>query len=154
MRTRPAKHLTYANVMATAAVFIALGGGAYAAAVAKNSVTSKAVKNDSLKGIDIKESTLDTSGLQGPPGERGASGATHVIVRSTYLPTGSGSIDCNPGEVATGGGVGVDSPSDTYVARSEPMPVDAVPTGWKANMNQRIGGSAGSGSVYVVCASP
>ena len=35
------ERLTYANVMATIAVFIALGGGAYAITLKKNSVKSK-----------------------------------------------------------------------------------------------------------------
>jgi hypothetical protein len=75
-------HLTYANVMATIAVFGVLGGGAYAASVAKNSVTSKSVKNGSIKGVDvlddgltgddIVESTLQ--GIQGPKGDAGAPG--------------------------------------------------------------------------------
>jgi hypothetical protein len=74
---------SYANVMATLAVFIALGGGAYAVTKApKNSVTSKSIKkgavrsvdvrNDGLKGIDIDESTL--SGIQGPKGDIGQQG--------------------------------------------------------------------------------
>ncbi len=51
--------LTYANVMATIAVFLVLGGGAYAASVAKkNTVTTKSVKNGSLKGIDVAKDTL------------------------------------------------------------------------------------------------
>jgi hypothetical protein len=50
--------LSYANVMATMAVFIALGGGAYAAAVKTNSVTSKSVKNNTLKGKDVKDNKL------------------------------------------------------------------------------------------------
>lgn len=61
LRTR----LTYANVMATIAVFIALGGGAYAASklpknsvggkqIKKNAVTSKKVKNHTLKFEDTK----------------------------------------------------------------------------------------------------
>ena len=74
------------------AIFIALSGSAVAATVAKNSVTSKSIKNsgvklkdlgpnsvdgskvvdDSLTGADILESTLN--GIQGPPGERGPQG--------------------------------------------------------------------------------
>jgi hypothetical protein len=71
--------LTYANVMATVAVFIALGGGAYAITTApKDSVVSRSIKdgrvktadvadnavngtkvaNDSLSGADINESSL------------------------------------------------------------------------------------------------
>lgn len=50
---------TYANVMATIAVFIALGGGAYAVATApKNSVTSKSVKDGTLSTNDVKDASL------------------------------------------------------------------------------------------------
>jgi hypothetical protein len=46
--------LTYANVVATLALFVALGGSSYAAI----SVTGKDVKNSSLTGSDIKNSSL------------------------------------------------------------------------------------------------
>lgn len=59
---------TYANVMATVAVFLALGGGAYAITLKKNSVKAKQIakgavgtseaKNDALTGTDINEATL------------------------------------------------------------------------------------------------
>ena len=42
--------LTYANVMATIAVFLALGGGAYAALnLPKNSVSSKTIRNGQVR---------------------------------------------------------------------------------------------------------
>jgi hypothetical protein len=47
-------HLSYANVMATAAVFVALGGSSYAAI----SITGKNVKNSSLTGMDLKDSSI------------------------------------------------------------------------------------------------
>jgi hypothetical protein len=52
--------LSYANVMATIALFIALGGSAFAASkvVKKNSVTSKSVKDGSLKGKDLAKGTI------------------------------------------------------------------------------------------------
>lgn len=50
-------HLTYANVMATIAVFIALGGTSYAAI----RVTGKNVKNSSLTYKDLKKNTLGGS---------------------------------------------------------------------------------------------
>jgi hypothetical protein len=74
--------------MSIAAVFIALGGGAYAVTVAKNTVKSKSIKNGAIKGIDvgadtltgdnINESslTLPGSGVQGPVGPKGETGAT------------------------------------------------------------------------------
>ncbi len=78
------RHLSYANVMATTAVFIALGGGAYAAtALPKNSVgatqlrndavTSAKVKNGSLRRSDFR--TADLVKLRGPAGAKGADGA-------------------------------------------------------------------------------
>jgi hypothetical protein len=56
--------LTYANVTATLALFVALGGGAYAAAtidsgdVVDNSLRSVDVKDDTLKGRDIDDGTV------------------------------------------------------------------------------------------------
>jgi hypothetical protein len=45
--------LSYANVMATIALFIALGGGAYAA-LGKNTVGSRQIKKGAVKSVDIK----------------------------------------------------------------------------------------------------
>jgi hypothetical protein len=56
LRTR----LTYANVMATIAVLIALGGSSYAAIT----VTGKNVKDSSLTGKDIRNSSLTTSDVK------------------------------------------------------------------------------------------
>jgi hypothetical protein len=48
------RHLTYANVMATIAAFIALGGGAYAAFhLPRNSVKSKHIVNGQVKERDL-----------------------------------------------------------------------------------------------------
>jgi hypothetical protein len=71
-----ARHLTYANVVATLALFIALGGGAYAAIkLPKNSVTTIQVKNGTLVSKDFKKGQLK-AGKAGPPGVKGAQGAT------------------------------------------------------------------------------
>jgi hypothetical protein len=85
LRTR----LTYANVMATIAIFLALGGSSYAAIkvtgknVKDSSLTGKDVKNSSLTGIDVKNGSLLAAdfgggqlpaGPQGPKGDTGAKG--------------------------------------------------------------------------------
>jgi hypothetical protein len=50
---------TYANVVSTLALVIALvGGGAAVAAIAKNSVGSAQIKNSSVKGKDVKPEAL------------------------------------------------------------------------------------------------
>ena len=58
------RHFTYANVMATLAVFIALGGSSYAAInltgldIRDGSLTSRDLKRNTLGGTRIKESRL------------------------------------------------------------------------------------------------
>jgi hypothetical protein len=79
------KWFSYSNIVATLAVVMAMGGAAYAVTKApKNSVTSpsvrngaikgKDVKDNSLTGLDINESTLDVSGTRGAPGPEGPQG--------------------------------------------------------------------------------
>jgi hypothetical protein len=53
-------HLSYANVMATVAVFIALGGTSYAAIT----ISGKNVKNGSLTGADVKTGSLTSSDVK------------------------------------------------------------------------------------------
>jgi hypothetical protein len=85
--------LTYANVMATVAVFVALGGSSYAAIeitgrqVRDGSLTGVDVKNGSLTGKDVKDRSLRArdfragglprgpQGLQGVQGIQGAAGS-------------------------------------------------------------------------------
>lgn len=86
-RARPS--LTYANVMATLAVFVVLGGGAYAATrlpknsvgasqIRDNAITSPKVKNGSLLKQDFKAGQLPggPQGLPGAPGQKGDAGPT------------------------------------------------------------------------------
>jgi hypothetical protein len=51
------RHVSYANVMATAAVFIALGGSSYAALT----ITGEDIRNGSLSYRDLKKNTLGGS---------------------------------------------------------------------------------------------
>jgi hypothetical protein len=54
--------LTYANVIATLALFIALGGASYAAVkLPKNSVGTKQIKNGAVTGAKIKNGTVTGS---------------------------------------------------------------------------------------------
>jgi hypothetical protein len=87
-------HLTYANVMATIAVFVALGGSSYAAVtLGKNSVRSKHIKNGEVKTVDLATNAVTSAkvkngsllaadfgagqlpaGAPGAPGPAGAKG--------------------------------------------------------------------------------
>ena len=53
------RHLSYANVMATIAIFVALGGGAYAAtALPKNSVGATQLRTDAVTSSKVKDGSL------------------------------------------------------------------------------------------------
>lgn len=105
MFSRLRRHLTYANVMATVALFIALGGSSYAAVrlsansvgsrqikrdavkeseIAKSAVESEEVRNGSLRAVDFarlpvgargEKGAVGARGPKGPQGDRGATGA-------------------------------------------------------------------------------
>ena len=81
--------LTYANVMATIAVFVALGGGAYAALkLPANSVGPRQLKSGAVTPSKVAKSTVKLfkgqkggkgdAGAQGPVGAQGAVGAAGV----------------------------------------------------------------------------
>ena len=96
-----ARHLSYANVMATIAVFIALGGGAYAVtALPKNSVTTIQVKNGSLLAKDFKSGQLK-AGARGPAGPQGPAGPAGV--RGLTGATGLAGADGTNGTNGTNG---------------------------------------------------
>src|SRR4051812_26521713 len=79
--------LSYANVMATIAVFIALGGGSYAAIkLPHNSVGAAEIRSGAVRSSEIKDNSINTGdlaqstraalrGQQGPRGLTGAAGA-------------------------------------------------------------------------------
>src|SRR4051794_24780517 len=96
MRQTLGSRLTYANVISTIALFVALGGVGYAAIklprnsvgarqLRKNAVSSSKVKDKSLTASDFSRSTRTKltgargpTGLQGLQGLRGIPGATLI----------------------------------------------------------------------------
>lgn len=82
MKRKSGSCISYANVVATLALFIALGGSSYAAIVITgknvkdNSLTTKDIKNRSLLKKDFKAGQLPRgpSGLQGSSGPKGDAG--------------------------------------------------------------------------------
>jgi hypothetical protein len=169
MFKRLRSHLSYANVTATLALFVALGGTSYAAL----SITGRDVQDGSLTGIDIRDGSLATADLQrglaqqarrrgrrgrrGARGPAGSPGATNVVVRQAGLGCAdcdpaqqqfSALASCEPGERATGGGFTQGAVSSTPYFSGSGGP-DPVPTGWTAEFR-----GVAAGLVYAVCASP
>lgn len=112
MLRRIRSRMTYANVVASLALFIALGGVSYAAVklpknsvgvtqIKKSAVTGAKVKDGSLTGADVKNRSLtadDFAGaVQGPAGPQGVQGlkgdvgpagaATKSIARKRVIAT-------------------------------------------------------------------
>jgi hypothetical protein len=113
--------LTYANVIATLSLFLALGGGAaYAATqLSRNSVGTKQLKKDAVTSAKVKDGSLLAAdfksgqlpaGERGPQGVPGAPGATSAVVRygEEGKPKegegGESYASCRAGEAVTGGG--------------------------------------------------
>jgi hypothetical protein len=108
------QHLTYANTMATIAVFIALSGGAYAAVnLPAKSVGTRELKNGAVTKAKIDRKTLraltgargaaGAVGAAGPGGVSGAAGATG--------PVGAKGADGATGPAGAAGGIGGTLPS-------------------------------------------
>jgi hypothetical protein len=94
MRQRLRSHLTYANVMATVAVFLALGGGAYAAFhLKKNSVGPRQLKNNAVSTKKLRDGAVTTAKIannavngtriaDGSIGIADVSASLHLLCRS------------------------------------------------------------------------
>jgi hypothetical protein len=159
MQERPKRRgrLTYANVMSTLAVFLVLGGGAYAATrLPKNSVGTKQLKNGSITLAKLSASAREAlKGATGPQGAPGAPGATKVIIRTGVVEEGRSVASCQAGEVATGGG-GVVDPEEqkSWIWNSTPVQLEnQVPTSWEVD-GENAAGEPSDVEAYVICASP
>jgi hypothetical protein len=85
------RHISYANVMSTIAVFgVLAGGGAYAASkvgskdIKRNAVTGKHIKPGAVKGKHVRERTLDARRFSAMNGAQ----------ELTCDPTGEDFVDC------------------------------------------------------------
>ena len=107
------RHLSFANVASALALTVALTTGtAYAASqLPKNSVTSKQVKNGSLKAADFKAGQL-------PAGPAGPAGAPAVSLFAAVLDLGSAeaaTLGTNKGAVSVSDPAGPSDGGSPYV---------------------------------------
>lgn len=102
MLKRVRSRLTYANVTATLAIFIALGGGAYAVSLDRNQVKSKHLAMNTAKAKDIA-----TGGVRSAEVADGAIGTSEI---------GDGSIAA---EKIAAGAVGSEAVADGSIGAAE-----------------------------------
>lgn len=109
-------HLTYANVVASLALLIAISGGATAVAITagKNSVTTKSIRNDAV-----------TARKLGPVAIKSAEGPLQATAR------------CAHQEQLLGGGATIDGSEGTLPALRKSQPSG---NGWFALANQATSG--------------
>ena len=153
-----------AIVLATVALFVALGQGAVAAGIvplARHAITAGTATNALKLGgktpAQVKASLRGPEGQQGPkgvPGPRGPSGSSAVSVhtQSFTLSEGGTSGDsavitasCGSGQKAVGGGYDATA---VLSLGSHPTTGD---DGWTVSVNNLDGSTSQSGTVYAVC---
>ena len=155
MRPRLRPRLTYSNVVATLALFIALGGGAYAATtlprnsvgtkqLMKNAVTGAKVRNHSLTAADINPATLRTAAAVAYKTAAGTAPAGSAANTATAT--------CDSGQQVIGGGVQLNPAAIGVVNDSFP---DSNNTAWTARVGNASNGSTAQPlnfTVYAICA--
>ena len=140
--------LTYSNVMATVAVFVALGGTSYAAIkLPRNSVGSNQIKSSAVSTSEVKDRSLATRDLslaargssrarrvsgvrRGRRARSGPSTARVVVKTNVVYKTNSSSVaaevtsqltvQCDPRQKVIGGGVRKDTGTDVSLRESYP----------------------------------
>ncbi len=164
--------LTFANVVALLALFVALGGSAYAFHLGKNAVKTKNIKNGAVNEAKlangaVTETKLATGAVTASKLAAGAVKTPSVVVRSASKPLNDGSnaipeADCQPGEVAVGGGgLTANQTSDIQFMSLRPVLAGganagdgATPTAFQANFVNNAGGTGGTTAfAYALCMS-
>jgi hypothetical protein len=120
--------LTYANVMATVAVFVALGGSSYAALT----VTGKNVKDSSLTGRDVKNGSLTTSDVKN-------SSLLATDFKSGQLPKGAQGASGSPGAPGSPGSPGAPGAPGSAVAYAYVTVGGAVDPSRSKNVTSSVG---------------
>jgi Collagen triple helix repeat (20 copies) len=120
------RHLTYANVAASLALFLALGGAAYAATqLPKNSVGTNQIRKEAVTAGKIAKKTRQQ--LQGSPGPAGPAGPQG----KTGKPGAKGATGAAGARGAQGntGAPGIDGTGPAFEATAKPTAPTAIGTG-------------------------
>jgi hypothetical protein len=157
--------LTFANVVALLALFIALGGSAYAIHLGKNAVKTRNIRNGAVVESKLADRAVTKAKIA--PGAVGTGELGGIVARLTTKPLPEGgtvlvTATCNPGETLIGGSGNVDTSnsSDIVVTGVSPTRADGStlapgqpPTGWTVLANNYLGGTTtpATAFAYALC---
>jgi hypothetical protein len=133
--------ITFSNVIALLALFFALGGGVYAAQIKKNSLTTKQIKDSTLKGVGSAKA-LSRVTYQTASGTLTPGATSPLIVTAT----------CPSGQVAIGGGAAVGKPYDPNFSDVSDATFTADHSGFVARGFTDVPGGPDTLTVTAACA--
>ena len=148
-------HPSYADVAATLALIIALGGTSYAVgALPRNSVGTAQIKRHAVtkgklaRGVVIA-GPRGRKGAPGPPGAVGAAGVSGLVIVDN---AGGqlGAATCPAGKRVLGGGAHAFGGNGTGALVSSEPTSDG--TGWTATAESVSGPAQASVLIYAICA--
>src|SRR5829696_8013030 len=99
-------HLSYANVMATISVFVAMGGTPYAAlTLPRDSVGARQIKSGAIGGAELRRGAVGSRAIKnGAVQSQDLSSATKLALRGPPGPAGAGAVSLRAA-LDSGGGV-------------------------------------------------
>jgi hypothetical protein len=157
MRARLRPRLTYANVMATLAVFIVLGGSAYAGTqLARNSVGTAQLKSNAVTGAKVRDHSLTSADISQAALASGVSLSYKTAdgTAAAGSAANAATATCDSGQQVVAGGVKLGTPGIGLINDSFP---DSNNTAWTARVGNASNGSNAqqlSFTVYAICAPP
>jgi hypothetical protein len=155
MRLRFGPRLTYANVTATLALFIALGGSGYAATqLARNSVGTAQLKNGAVTSAKVRDHSLTAADINASALPKAALTVAYKTASASAPASSAGNTataTCDSGQQVVGGGVKLDTPGIGLVNDSFP---DSNNTAWTVRVGNGSNGSTArpvNFTVYAIC---
>ena len=160
MFNRIRSRLSYANVIASLALFLALGGTSYAvhqigsSQIRNNSIRSRDIRNNDIRSRDIRNHSLFRKDFKRGQLHRGV--GSYVVAHTTSNRT-SGRKDvtatCPPGMVVLGGGGVAFGAPVNRTALEYSIPANP-PNRWRVGATEVNGGTASGWALtaYAICA--
>jgi hypothetical protein len=169
MLTAIRARISYANVVATIALFVVLGGTSYAALqlprnsvgskelkrnavtapkIKRNAVTAAKIKRNAVTGSKVREATLEKVPQAGAADALGNFDYNSATVANPPQQNTPGTVSCDPGQRVVGGGIRADDIVNQVLVDSYPRGTD----GWSGTVFNGGGGTVNF-TIFAICTS-